>query len=625
MSNLRRSAGLKIVTGTAAVLLLVATVLLFLGTAVAVGGMYNATLEYAEKSVLVYMAHDEARAIYNAYLRGDDPVELYRQTNLRFRIRTGTGETLLASEDGEDFEIYASVNYGYYFYDDTFAPQMDLENTRVVEAGFSDDFSCEDRFAAAIAVTDWLYAWRYILPVLGIIGAILSVVFLGVFAWSSGYVRGREEPGNSWFEKIPFDLLLVIGGAAGILVWGIAFQGTLVWNCFCGLGCIFFDALLLLLLLRTAAVRLKTRTFWRTTVTGCVLYGVFRVCRRMLAWVGDMVRNIPDLWKSLLLIALNFFLDMFVGVASYPDQEIFLLFVLVKDAALAVLLLYTLLILRRIQNGGKRLANGQLGSKLDTAGMYGDFRIFAQDLNRIGDGMERAVQERLKSERLRTELITNVSHDIKTPLTSITSYVDLMKKENITEEPMHGYIEVLDRQSARLKKLTEDLIEASKAATGNVSVHLESCDASVLLMQVVGEYSARMKDAGLDPVISAEDQPVMIQADGRLLWRVLDNIMNNIVKYAMPTTRVYIDLMKYGDRAQLRFRNISREPLHGDAEDLLERFTRGDSSRSTEGSGLGLSIANSLTELQGGKLTLVTDGDLFKCILSMPLSDAAAS
>jgi len=224
-------------------------------------------------------------------------------------------------------------------------------------------------------------------------------------------------------------------------------------------------------------------------------------------------------------------------------------------------------------------------------------------------------EEKMKSERLKTELITNVSHDIKTPLTSIINYTDLLKKENIETEPVKGYIEVLDRQSERLKKLINDLLEASKAASGVTETKIMEFDAEVLLNQAIGEYQDKLESANLSTVVTMPEGPVMIKADGRHLWRVFDNILGNTVKYAEPGTRVYMDLIKNGSDVKIIFKNISAGQLNITGEELMERFVRGDSSRNTEGSGLGLSIARSLMELMNGTLKINIDGDLFKAEL----------
>ena len=233
----------------------------------------------------------------------------------------------------------------------------------------------------------------------------------------------------------------------------------------------------------------------------------------------------------------------------------------------------------------------------------------------MSNGIQAEVSEKMKSERFRTELITNVSHDIKTPLTSIINYVDLLQKEDIDNEKVREYLDVLDRQSSRLKKLIQDLLEASKASTGSINVELEELDAAVMLSQVAGEYKEKFEKNNLDLIIKNDVMPVMIQADGRHLWRVFDNLMNNINKYAQPGTRVYIDIIPKDSGAIITFKNVSATPLNISSDELKERFVRGDSSRNTEGSGLGLSIAESLMKLMNGTLELTVDGDLFKVTL----------
>ena len=266
------------------------------------------------------------------------------------------------------------------------------------------------------------------------------------------------------------------------------------------------------------------------------------------------------------------------------------------------------------------MAEGDLEHHIDTQRMFWEFRWHGENLNSISTGMSRAVDERMKSERFKTELITNVSHDIKTPLTSIINYVDLLEKEDLKNEKAEEYLEVLERQSARLKKLIEDLMEASKASTGNLAVHLEQLEADVSVVQIVGEFEEKLEASELKLLIGKPEEPIYILADSRHFWRVVDNLMNNICKYAQPGTRVYVNLERNGDAAVLTFRNTSKYPLNISSEELMERFVRGDSSRNTEGSGLGLSIAKSLMELMGGTFELYVDGDLFKVVLRFPLA-----
>lgn len=303
-----------------------------------------------------------------------------------------------------------------------------------------------------------------------------------------------------------------------------------------------------------------------------------------------------------------------IASASYDGGPI-VLFLLFKLVEIPVII-YILWQMERLREGGRRIAAGDYSQPIDTRHMLWDFKKHAENLNSVSHGISIAVEERMKSERFRTELITNVSHDIKTPLTSIINYVDLIRKEEITSETMQEYVDVLQRQSQRLKKLIEDLMEASKASTGNLSVNMEPCDASVMLSQVVGEFAGRAEANQLELVVDAPEPPVEILADGRHLWRVLDNLMSNVCKYAMPGTRVYINLEVFHGMVIMTFRNISKSRLNVSSEELMERFVRGDSSRNTEGSGLGLNIAQSLTGLMNGNMALQVDGDLFKAIVS---------
>ena len=271
----------------------------------------------------------------------------------------------------------------------------------------------------------------------------------------------------------------------------------------------------------------------------------------------------------------------------------------------------------RLLEGAKRMRSGDLESKVDDKYLVGCFREFAGELNGLADVAMVAAQNQLKSERMKTELITNVSHDIKTPLTSIINYVDLLEKPHTPEEAQ-SYVEVLSRQSQRLKKLIDDLMEMSKASTGNIQVDIGEIDAVEAVTQALGEFSDKLTAAGLTPVFHQSEENIMLLADGRLLWRAMSNVLSNAVKYALPGTRLYVDVSATQDKAIISFKNISGAQLNISAEELMERFVRGDCSRNTEGSGLGLNIAKSLMELQKGQLQLLVDGDLFKVTLVFP-------
>ena len=282
------------------------------------------------------------------------------------------------------------------------------------------------------------------------------------------------------------------------------------------------------------------------------------------------------------------------------------------------IVIHVILSMKTLSAGGKELAAGNLDYKVPTDRLYGEFRKHGENLNNLRQGIQHAVEEQMKSERMKTELITNVSHDIKTPLTSIVSYVDLLKKEPMPNDQAREYLNVLDRQAARLKKLTEDLVEASKASTGNLTVHFQPTDVNVLLSQSSGEYQERLAARDLSLVLTPAEEAPWISADGQLLWRVFENLLSNAQKYAMPGTRVYLSCQATEAEVAVTFRNISATPLNISAEELMDRFVRGDAARSTEGSGLGLSIARDLTQLQHGRFDLTIDGDLFKVVLTFP-------
>lgn len=443
---------------------------------------------------------------------------------------------------------------------------------------------------------------------------------------AAGHREGREGIVLNWQDRIPLDAYLLCAGTAAAITASIAFDAhgmpMALEITVCGLGMLALGAVALAVLL-TLATRLKKGRWWRNTVCWWLL----RFCRRLWRGCWRAVREftaiLPLTWRSVLAVGLVLYLQIFLFVpATYSDGAFFLLLLFVLDGALVLGAAVITHQLQKIRDMGRALAAGELDTKIDTRRMFQDIRAHAEDLNAIGDGMTRAVEQRLRSERLKTELITNVSHDIKTPLTSIVNYVDLLKKEDLPPAAAE-YAAVLDRQSAKLKKLTEDLVEASKASTGNVSVSLAPIVVNEIILQAIGDYDERLTKGRLEVVVSTYEGSLMAMADGRLLWRVLDNLLSNVCKYAMPGTRVYVDLGTREERMFLTMKNISQDPLNVSAEELMERFVRGDASRHTEGSGLGLNIARSLMDLMGGTFDLSIDGDLFKAELTLPAAGPA--
>ena len=270
----------------------------------------------------------------------------------------------------------------------------------------------------------------------------------------------------------------------------------------------------------------------------------------------------------------------------------------------------------RIMDGLKKISDGELQYKIKTDTLTGKQKVMAEYINNIGSGLDAAVENSLKKERMQTELITNVSHDLKTPLTSIINYVDLMKRENPTDPKIQEYLRILDEKSQRLKVLTEDVVEASKASTGNIKLEMNDIDFVEMVQQVIGEFEEKFQEKNLTMMVHFTDEPSIIYADGQRMWLVLENVFGNVVKYAMEGTRVYAEISNRNKKVTFSLKNISAQPLNISADELTERFIRGDVARNTEGSGLGLSIAKSLTELQGGEFKLYLDGDLFKVMIT---------
>ena len=474
---------------------------------------------------------------------------------------------------------------------------------------------------------DLLWSLRYGVYVLAGLSLLLGILCYIFLLCAAGRRAGREGLTPGWLTPVPFDILTAV---TALLCAGAAWladetAGALDSPLVAGVICAAAEALALLFTgwSTSLALRVKLGSWWENTV----LYRLLRLLWRGLYAAGRAVaallRALPLIWRTVLAVAVICLLELLVyfGLDLGRDAEWFLAAWFVEKLLLGGAALYLALMLRRLQRGGEALAAGDLHWQTDTRGMLGDLRRHGENLNSAAAGMEAAVARQMRSERMKTELITNVSHDIKTPLTGIISYVGLLKT---AEDPAQRaqYLDVLDRQAQRLKKLTEDLIEVSKASTGNVDVAVARHSVSELLRQAAGEYAERLERAGLETVLTLPEAELFAALDGALMWRVLDNLLGNVCKYAQSGTRFYIDAAAERGAVVMRFKNVSREALNVSAEELTERFVRGDPSRSGEGSGLGLSIAQSLTELQHGVFSLTVDGDLFKVELTFPESAA---
>lgn len=509
-------------------------------------------------------------------------------------------------------------NYGY-----------ELIGTVEATILLADEFTEQDTYFFVDRLISLIYALRYWVYGIGICAVILAIAAFVFLMCASGKKNGLATVQPGWGTKIPFDLLTGMTALAGFLMIQVMVEASYYGSdietilAYAALGI----ALMVISIgwCMSFATRIKLGRWWKNTIIFYALKIALVVLRKI--WSGvcvcfrgvvSLCRGIPLVWKTALGLAAIALIEVLVIAGAYCEFDVLMTFWFGKHLVLVPLVLYAALMLRKLQKGGKALASGDLGYQVDTKRMIWDFKRHGENLNSIGEGMTAAVEQRLKSERMKTELITNVSHDIKTPLTSIINYADLIEKEQCDNPTITEYAGVLHRQSDRLKRLIEDLVEASKASTGNLEVLLAPCEVGIMLTQTAGEYEQKLQEKDLVLFTNQPEQPVKIMADGRRLWRVFDNLMNNVCKYAQRSTRVYLTLEEKHGQAIVSFKNISREPLNLSADELLVRFVQGDNSRKSEGNGLGLSIAKSLTELQNGTMELTTDGDLFKVVLRFP-------
>ncbi len=517
-----------------------------------------------------------------------------------------------AYEDDED-------EPGFYWTDDDTLTYTNVETTYTITCYLLKDMPYNDQYRKLYLLSNNLYAHRFTLC--GITAGLLipALVLLVLLCCTVGRVNGKDEAVLNPIHKIPGELALIpviLFPALGLSI----LDGNLSYyqSALIGLG---FGAVIsapfLVYFFVTLCARAKTHTLLHNTLCA-QLWKLIRKAGKSATTVGTTVfLHLPLIWKVMGLYLVLCIAELIALWLFFWGNGLFYFLWIVEKLLVGGVIAYVCMSFLRLKSGAERISAGNYNTKVSTDHLVLDFKSTAETLNHIQDGINTAVENRMRSERLKTELITNVSHDLKTPLTSIVSYVDLLKQEPAGSPAAAEYLQVLDRQSARLKKLIEDLVEASKASTGNITVHAEPLDFSMLLGQALGEYSERLEKAGLTPVAKLPETPVMISADGRLLWRILDNLLGNAVKYAMPGTRLYVTLTA-DTHAIVTFRNISREPLDVSPEELMERFVRGDSSRHTEGSGLGLSIAQSLAESMGGEFLLSVDGDLFKAAVIFP-------
>lgn len=584
----------------------------------------------------LYLQLSEACMEYNAY---EKYVSENQDTgNLKYYIvNTETNEVCTNADWNDIGEAWETVKNAGFAINYVKTPQntqfMESKNsgTQWLQHTLRNTFFYGDQEQVVIAIAsgypavDWFQEYhnnyqRYQPLFLPLLVAMAVALLIGISCFIIATIQtGRDQKGGpvllGVFDRIPTEvclalqvivisLLLSVTVSVGRTVlldssWitEIVYQSSLLIG-----GVIVFMVLHL-----SIARRVKAKTLWQNSI-----------CKGIIG-MGKRVYQARNTSRKVLIL-LVFFLVLHIFLI-WALQGLGVLLLLVLDILVLLYLLKDAAGRQTVKTGLAKIAAGDLGYKIDLSDLMGNNLEMAEAVNQVAEGLQLAVEKSMKDERMRSELITNVSHDIKTPLTSIINYVDLLKREEIDDEKIKGYIKVLESKAQRLKQLTEDLVEASKISTGNIELQLGRMYMQEMLKQAYGEFDNKFAKRNLETVLTMAEEPIIIWADGRQMWRILENIFSNIAKYALAGTRVYIDLRMVKDRAVLMFKNISKEPLNISADELTERFVRGDTSRTTEGSGLGLSIAKSLTEMQNGEFEIYLDGDLFKVTLLFGLME----
>lgn len=544
------------------------------------------------------------------------------------KLTSGAGPFMLIAPDIQDcilgFSNISDWTVSYW--------QSMLENTGLAGENYlyfvsvDKDFPVLDRIKQEKLVYDKFEPW--LVPVMA--GSVLALILAlaGVVILTIGAGRNNEDKKVhlNFFDRCYTEIVAVVVFMIWLMGTSVIVQAMddeemrIVWKTI-GFGTLgLWFGIWFLAGWLSLVRRIKARSLWRDSLLRHILLLVrkcFSKCSDLLVFLGG---NMISRVKIILLFGIFIFLQfMFTGMTVEGGSALSLLLMIVMDCAVLYYLIKKAWGREQIIAGLKKITDGDLQYKIPTEKLSGEQEMVADYINHIGEGLDAAVENSLKNERMKTELITNVSHDIKTPLTSIINYVDLLKRENPEDPKIRGYLEVLENKAQRLKVLTEDVVEASKASTGNIALEMTDLNFIELVHQVIGEFEEKFEERNLKMVVHFDEEEAIICADGRRLWRVLENVFGNVSKYAMENTRVYVDVKVDRPNVQLSLKNISAQPLNISAEELTERFIRGDVSRNTEGSGLGLSIAKDLVQLQGGEFKLYLDGDLFKVTIEFKM------
>ena len=551
------------------------------------------------------------------------------ENSLKVNIINGNIESDSEIIQSIGMQYLSRFNLRYYTVQLTEETNEDITNGQTIEyitataedfqiySSYVEDFADSSEVAEINKIMDKISIfndYRYFIVPTSAVLLLLIIIYLLI---SIGYKKGEEGIALNDFDKIPLEVIIFLAVCIGCLSFVPLMSINKDFNAivsFMATG-ILVVYVLCVITLHTIIKRIKSRTFVKTTLIGRFSIWIWKGIKKL-------INKIKEMWKTYLYsrsITTRVLIDCAkIGIIALLILLIFgntFLTFLLELAFICVIIYRVIKIFKQfslIENKLKEMYEGNNSNKLDETEFEPQFSNIVKYINDISNGFENAIQDRMKSERFKAELITNVSHDIKTPLTSIINYVDLLKQENIENEKAKEYIGILDNKSQRLKKLTEDLVEASKVSTGNITLNLEKINIVELIKQAAGEFEDKFEKRGLKTIIDAKTNEINIMADSRYMYRVIENLFSNISKYAMENSRVYIDIKTINQKVIIEIKNISKDKLNISAEELMQRFVRGDKSRNTEGSGLGLSIAQNLTELQNGVFKLKLDGDLFK-------------
>ena len=603
-------------------------------------GNLSKAYQYLYEALVQYSDASYGEKILKTYASGATNVNyMYVYTNIKDvtssnylktldKLTSGAGPFMLIAPDTQDcvlgFSNISDWTVSYW--------QNMLKNTGLAGENYlyfvsvDKDFPVLDRIKQEKLVYDKFEPW--LVPVMA--GSVLALILAlaGVVILTIGAGRNNEDKKVhlNFFDRCYTEIVAVVVFMIWLMGTSVIVQAMddeemrIVWKTI-GFGTLgLWFGIWFLAGWLSLVRRIKARSLWRDSLLRHILLLVrkcFSKCSNLLVFLGG---NMISRVKIILLFGIFIFLQfMFTGMTVEGGSALSLLLMIVMDCAVLYYLIKKAWGREQIIAGLKKITDGDLQYKIPTEKLSGEQEMVADYINHIGEGLDAAVENSLKNERMKTELITNVSHDIKTPLTSIINYVDLLKRENPEDPKIRGYLEVLENKAQRLKVLTEDVVEASKASTGNIALEMTDLNFIELVHQVIGEFEEKFEERNLTMVVHFDEEEAIICADGRRLWRVLENVFGNVSKYAMENTRVYVDVKVDRPNVQLSLKNISAQPLNISAEELTERFIRGDVSRNTEGSGLGLSIAKDLVQLQGGEFKLYLDGDLFKVTIEFKM------